>query len=434
MGEKLEVELINARIPTEVELVRRYPLYNTTAIRTHMTSVLASHVQLYAIVMSKYHRDLSKENTNIDKAYIESIDAVCNMFYVTYSNLKDEYNEVMESQGAPQEEIQDSQDIQDDEPEPFISRDEDHSRLIVGMGPSEVIRHVLRAQGELEDNLAHYNQAVVNQQQPPSPPPAQPIPLDGSVPMINDVEPAIDVAPANAPEIVSMEQYVFDVFLLGGILFSDLPENLTPRDLVNRPEYITLPFNLEEAHFHPSYAQNPNRRRRYIGKYGAYRLKIELNAERMYINPTLSQAKFTRIIMNCSKHMIDIWYGIDRPAPQPPQPRVVLRMNAEPDQSEEAVAWAVSTYRDDTPINTAENTLGDDQIMMDVAFPLSTREPRNHPVYTWDQFKIIELPTDHNSLIYCLAKGLFNSATEQNVITLRNGLADKLLEDGALST
>ena len=106
-------------------------------------------------------------------------------------------------------------------------------------GPSEAIRHVLRAQGELEDNLAHYNQAVVNQQQPPSPPPAQPIPLDGSVPMINDVEPAIDVAPANAPEIVSMEQYVLDVFLLGGILFSDLPENLTPRDLVNRPEYIT---------------------------------------------------------------------------------------------------------------------------------------------------------------------------------------------------
>jgi hypothetical protein len=35
MGEKLEIELINARIPTDMELIRRFPLYNTTSIRTY---------------------------------------------------------------------------------------------------------------------------------------------------------------------------------------------------------------------------------------------------------------------------------------------------------------------------------------------------------------------------------------------------------------
>ena len=89
-----------------------------------MTSILASHVQLYAILIAKYHRDLVKENINIDKAYIESIDAVCNMFYVTYSNLKDEYNEVMASQGEVQ---QVDHGIQEDELEAPVQQDQNHA-------------------------------------------------------------------------------------------------------------------------------------------------------------------------------------------------------------------------------------------------------------------------------------------------------------------
>jgi hypothetical protein len=35
--------------------------------------------------------------------------------------------------------------------------------------------------------------------------------------------------------------------------------------------------------------------------------------------------------------------------------------------------------------------------------------------------------------MYCLLKGLFNNISDANVITLRNGLADKLQKDGAMS-
>jgi hypothetical protein len=137
---------------------------------------------------------------------------------------------------------------------------------------------------------------------------------------------------------VSLVQYVVDIFLLGGIIFSNIEDNLTPRDLVNRPEYITLPYALNEGHFHPSYTQNPNLRNRCISKCASYRNTMETSYEKMYLNQNLNQTKFTTTIMTCTKMIIDIWYLIDRSTPRPPQSRISRRSQAEPQQLNQDVS------------------------------------------------------------------------------------------------
>ena len=62
------------------------------------------------------------------------------MFFVTYSNLKDEYNAVMASQGELQ---QIDHGIQEDELEVPVEQDQNHAQTIVSMLPSEAIRNVL---------------------------------------------------------------------------------------------------------------------------------------------------------------------------------------------------------------------------------------------------------------------------------------------------
>jgi hypothetical protein len=89
----------------------------------------------------------------------------------------------MASQGEIQQE---DHGIQDNELEVPVEQDQNHAQMIVIMLPSEAIRNVLQAQGEIEDNLEHYNQAVAQQQSQSPLPSQEPVIVSMDVPPANN--------------------------------------------------------------------------------------------------------------------------------------------------------------------------------------------------------------------------------------------------------